>query len=213
MILPQKDLKNMIQTIIKKIHKKDAEKKVKTIIKYLANNEKILDFGSGDLSFAVELKRRLPSLTITGVDVVEFKSIAKDMKFIKYNGVNLPFKDNTFDTVISLYVFHHCQNAEESFRECMRVSKKRVIFIEAVARNKFEIPFMKLIDWVTNAWKTEKIPLPFQFHTLNEWHTIFKKNNFNLVHSEVLNTFSTSILPVSEPLLFEVSKKNHEEIT
>ncbi len=98
-----------------KLKAKNASWKEKEIGALLSKNETILDYGCGDLMFARKLRESNKTLKITGVDVVSAPRI-KGIKFIKYSGEKLPFKDNSFDTVVSVYVFHHCIIAEDAFK-------------------------------------------------------------------------------------------------
>lgn len=194
----------IILDLFAKIKIKNALWKEKEISSLLSHGEKVLDYGCGDLMFAKSLKKKIKDLKITGVDVVDSPKV-KDIPFIKYNGGKLPFKDGVFDTVVSVYVFHHCDNAEVAFRECVRVAKKRVIFIEAIARSGREILPMKFMDWFFNIWKPEPIPLTFQFRTLKEWEGTFKKLKLKVGVKRGINN-PLAVLPVGKGYLFEVKK-------
>lgn len=187
-----------------KVKNKNALWKEKEISVLLKGREKILDYGCGDLLLARELKRTNKNLEITGVDVVSAPKV-KDIKFVKYDGKRLPFKDKTFETIVSVYVFHHCVDAEEAFTECVRVAKKRVVFIEAIAKSRWELLPMSLMDWFFNVWKPEPIPLTYQFKTLKEWKKIFKKLNLKIKTGKVIKN-PIAVLPVSDAYLFEVWK-------
>lgn len=154
---------------------KNINWKANTLLTYFKGYEKVLDFGCGDLSLSKSLKAVFPSLQITGVDVFDFKNKPKDIKFILYDGKILPFKDNSFNTAISFYVFHHCDDATASFKECLRVAK-RVIVVESVYRHPLEIPFMRLMDWIYNRFKSKPVPLSYQFLSCRDWIEIFAKN-------------------------------------
>lgn len=179
--------------------------KVNEISSLLRNNEKILDYGCGDLIFASMLYAKNKSLKITGVDVVESRKL-KNINFVKYDGGKIPFRDNSFDTVVSVYVFHHTKSAEDAFADCVRVAKRRVIFIEAIAKSDFEILPMKFMDWLFNVWKPEPIPLTFQFRTHSAWLKIFRKNNVKLKKEKEIKNYLSS-LPIGKAYLFEVEKK------
>jgi ubiquinone/menaquinone biosynthesis C-methylase UbiE len=197
----------MVKKLLAGLQKKSAERKTQFFEAFFKDSaESILDFGCGDLSLAKSLYTKNKQLKITGIDVVDFNEKVKGISFKKYNGVKIPFKDNAFDTVISVFVFHHCESAEIMFHECLRVAKKRVIIVEAVAGSKSEIPFMKFIDWMTNVWKREEIPLTYQFHTINEWKNIFRKahTRLNTIRREQ-NVIS--VLPIGKTILFEVTKQ------
>lgn len=190
------------------ITKKSIDWKVKTLLPYFRKSEKVLDFGCGDLSLSKSLKVSLPELEIIGIDIANFKNNQENIKFIKYDGKKLPFKDNFFDTVISFYVFHHCSDAITSFSECLRVGK-RVIFVESVYRYSLEVPFMKVMDWIYNRFKSESIPLSYQFLSYKDWIELFAKNKLKVTSSKkIKQIFFPSILPIGISYVFEVTKKN-----
>lgn len=190
------------------ITKKSIDWKVKTLLPYFRKSEKVLDFGCGDLSLSKSLKVSLPKLEIIGIDIANFKNNQENIKFIKYDGKKLPFKDNFFDTVISFYVFHHCSDAITSFSECLRVGK-RVIFVESVYRYSLEVPFMKVMDWIYNRFKSESIHLSYQFLSYQDWINVFSKNKLKIVSvKKIRQIFLPSILPIGISYVFEVTKDN-----
>ncbi len=185
------------------LKKRNVKWKVDLVSPYL-KDETILDFGCGDLALANELKKKNKDLNIVGVDIMEFPDRVKNIKFIKYDGYTLPFKDKSFDTVISFYVFHHCPSVEKALIECIRVAKKRVIFVEAVARYRFEKYPMMLIDWICNLWKMELIPFTSQFYTEKQWIKLFKKNKIKNTFKKIQKT-PFYLSPVGKAYIFEVS--------
>jgi ubiquinone/menaquinone biosynthesis C-methylase UbiE len=93
----------------------------------------ILDFGSGvgnSIEFFLEY---FPNAQITAIDVSE-KSLeisrkryknSPNVSHILFNGVHLPFEENSFDLVFSACVFHHIDPTEHVplFTEISRVLK------------------------------------------------------------------------------------------
>lgn len=190
------------------IVKKSIGWKVNILLPYLKKSENVLDFGCGDLSLSESLKAVLPTLQITGVDVADFKNKNKNIKFILYDGKRLPFGNNSFDVVISFYVFHHCDDAVAAFEECLRVGK-RVIIVESVYRHPLEIPFMKFMDWIYNRFKSESVSLSYQFFSHKDWMRIFSENKLKVISCRKNNQiFLPSILPIGISYVFEVVKKN-----
>lgn len=195
---------NLISSVTKR---KNTNWKSSLVSLFIKDGEKVLDFGCGDLSLAKSLKEIYPSLQITGVDVMKFANRSKDIKFITYDGRSLPFKNNSFDTVVAFYVFHHCNDAIASFRECARVARKRVIFVESVFRHRIELPFMKIMDWIYNKVKPEPVPLSYQFYSYDDWIKTFAENKFNLKSSKkIKQIFLPAIIPIGISYVFEVIK-------
>jgi ubiquinone/menaquinone biosynthesis C-methylase UbiE len=191
--------------IPKKIIKNNSLWKRDIILPFLKRNEKILDFGCGDLSLAKALKEKMSSLNISGVDVVDFPEKPKNIFFRKYDGKKLPFKKNEFDTVISFYVYHHCDNAERAFKECLRVAT-RVLIVESLPRNTFEKPFVNAMDWLYNIIKPEPIPLTYQFHTEDEWKDIIKRNKAKVNKIKEIASSGFPIITVGKQCVIEIVK-------
>lgn len=185
--------------------KKSVDWKTNILFPYLRKSEKVLDFGCGDLSLSKSLKSISPSLQITGVDVADFKNKPKNVRFVAYDGKKLPFKNDSFDTAISFYVFHHCEDAIASLEECLRVSK-RVIIVESIYRHPLEVPFMRFVDWIYNRFKSQSVPLSYQFLSYEDWRRAFAKNKLKIVSSKkIKQIFLPSIFPIGISYVFEVT--------
>lgn len=63
-----------------------------------------------------------PIFKIAGEEFSKKKNV--DAEFFVARGEKLPFKDNTFDIIISTDTFEHVQNLEITMKECFRVLKK-----------------------------------------------------------------------------------------
>lgn len=91
----------------------------------IANNAVVLDFGCGRGNFVIdELKDRFSKKI--GFDLDQASVIGNqtnDEIIIGSDDTKLPFSENTFDVVISLWVFEHLQNPEFIFDEINRVLK------------------------------------------------------------------------------------------
>ena len=92
-----------------------------------------LDIGSGLGDLAIEIARRYPQLDIIGVDISQ-KAIEEASKKAKSNNVknarfefgnahNLPFKDMTFNLIVSHGSIHHWKDPGKAFREIYRLLK------------------------------------------------------------------------------------------
>lgn len=101
----------------------------------LKAGENILDFGCGTGTLTVMIKKAKPGCMVNGIDVdPEVLEIAKskarlentDINFLEYDGITLPFADESFDKVATSLVLHHLSTAEKhtAFKEIYRVLKK-----------------------------------------------------------------------------------------
>ena len=93
----------------------------------------VLDLGTGSGFLAFPLAERFPESQITGLDILP-QALARDaekasagnitnLHFVCYDGMNLPFEDESFDVVVSRYCLHHFPDIEQTFGEIARVLK------------------------------------------------------------------------------------------
>ena len=118
----------------------------------------ILDFGCGGGEITNYYFKK--GYHIIGIDINEEKiNLAKKSfnlcNFVSYNGFNLPFKKNTFDTIILNDVLEHIdyRTVIKIFNEIKRVLKKKGIIYISVA-NKYQInephTHVPFLTWLPN---------------------------------------------------------------
>lgn len=102
----------------------------------------LLDFGCGTATLTIMVKQICPEITVTGIDVDEeilekatkkIKEENLDIKLLNYDGVKLPFQNNTFDIVISSLVFHHLdtETKQKALSDIFRILNNNGQFIVA----------------------------------------------------------------------------------
>jgi SAM-dependent methyltransferase len=105
---------------------------IKIIDKYItnSNNRKVLEIGCS-YGFWLNLLYLNYKFMLYGIDIDNFlaPSLTDKVKFIKANGCNLPFKENTFDMIYSIDVIEHIKNDALFLTENYRVLKKNGIAI------------------------------------------------------------------------------------
>lgn len=99
----------------------------------IKENDTILDLGTGTGYLAFPLAKKFPASTVIGLDIVtetlkRNEEAAGDngvgnLKFLSYDGMKLPFTDNSADTIISRYALHHFPDIMYSFGEMYRILK------------------------------------------------------------------------------------------
>ena len=109
------------------LYKEEQLEKIKKLIKIINKDKKTLDIGCGTAFYHKFFKN------YTGID--NSKEMLKQSKAnVKYSEAeNIPFKDNSFEQVISISAFHNFKNHKKALKEIQRVSKK-IIAITIIKR-------------------------------------------------------------------------------
>jgi ubiquinone/menaquinone biosynthesis C-methylase UbiE len=107
-----------------------VEKELVLNLAEVEQGERVLDLGCGTGNYSFWLARK--GLQVTGVDISDsMLGIARekagredlDINFVKSDIADLPFKNNTFNLIVSVTVFEFLINPEAAVREAWRVLK------------------------------------------------------------------------------------------
>jgi ubiquinone/menaquinone biosynthesis C-methylase UbiE len=103
------------------LHKEEQLKKVKIIIKELnIKEEKVLDVGCGTAFYSNLFKN------YTGLDPSQGMLSQSKANVIQANAENLPFKNKSFDVVISITAIQNFKDIKKAIEEIKRVSKNKI---------------------------------------------------------------------------------------
>lgn len=92
------------------------------ILEYIPRGVKVLDFGAGKC----ELSRYMGTRNdVTSIDIQKSCDEAD-----VYDGYKLPYDDDSFDVVVSMFVLHHIPHNENILKELTRVSREKLIIVE-----------------------------------------------------------------------------------
>jgi len=98
----------------------------------------VVDLGAGHGGSVDRFRKRFSSLSWVGVDIEaspEVKGRTRmDCEFRTYNGVDLPFADESIDLVYSRQVFEHVRHPEQLLRDVARVLKPGGSFVGSVSQ-------------------------------------------------------------------------------
>ncbi len=101
------------------------------ILKNIKGNS-LLDVGCGSGMALAIIKAAKPHLTVKGIDPSS-EAVAiwqqRNIDAIVGEAEKLPYKDRTFDTVVSSHVIEHIEDHLLAVKEIVRVSRKRSIII------------------------------------------------------------------------------------
>lgn len=104
------------------------------VLTYCSNGS-LLDIGTGPAWLLMKLYQQAPQMRLTGIDsspemlAVGRKNISAagltgKIELKEGNAAEIPYPDESFDSVISTASIHHWKKPEESFKEIYRVLKK-----------------------------------------------------------------------------------------
>jgi len=118
------DYYNSISRSYNKLHKEEQLSKIRLIKDNLEIKKKdfLLDVGCGTGIFADEF-----NCIKIGIDPsIEMLNQGKNAFYIQAYAENLPFKDDSFDNVISVTAIHNFKNIRKGLEEIKRVSRKNI---------------------------------------------------------------------------------------
>lgn len=180
-------------------------------------NKKVLDVGCGEGWFIENFSRNIgKNNSFVGVDVSSKGiNMAKqrdipNAEFLVYDGDRIPFPDNTFDVVVSNFVFEHLYDPYRVFQEIARVAKKGAM-INIMCPN-FGSPLFK--SPCNRRSKALTMPIRFLFEFMP---AKFFKKDFRWNSVEPIDLPEDIHIPdydtLSEPSLssFEKYLRNHRD--
>lgn len=180
------------------------ERKIKKAMIYHADfspTQNVLDYGCGTGTLLLMIKRNFPEINLTGIDVSqEMVGLAKhkikkedlELSVLKYDGKTLPFPDDSFEKIVSSFVFHHLSTAgkREALKELFRVLKtdsQLCITDFGKGKNLFtalSFQIIRLLDGYENTLVNAKGLIP-QFISETGFKKIEQKKVFNTLWGSV----------------------------
>lgn len=165
----------------------EMKRRMDDIGDFISADDTLLDVGCGNGQFGEALAKKF-GVTVRGVDVVNYANA--DIPIDLYDGVHLPFEDNSFDVIVMAMMLHHVEHQEELFDEAIRCSRRAIIIYEdtyfspwqklAIIWNDF---YSNMVIGVVRIFKglegknILKIPLPFTFRCVKGWHKLFAEKS------------------------------------
>jgi len=119
------DYYNSISRSYNKLYREEQLNKIRIIKNNLKLKKQdfLMDVGCGTGIFAEEF-----NCVKVGVDpAINLLNQGKNALYIQAYAENLPFKDNSFDVVISVTAIHNFKNIKRGLEEIKRVSRKNVV--------------------------------------------------------------------------------------
>lgn len=174
------------------LHRRLLEEKIRHFAKDVRGL--VLDVGSKNRRYDAYFKQ--------AKDIVAIDTNPLLSDILKADTQLLPFKDMSFDTVISFEVFEYIQDYRLAFREINRVLKKNGLFI-------FSIPFLNPVhgDRIRYTEKGLKELLTDNF-LIRECHNIGGRNCliWDIFFEKIRNKYGNLAKLILFPLLFSLKK-------
>lgn len=140
---------------------------------YLLKTE-TLNFGGGGAEVSTFIQNF--GCNVTTADVLNENK--PGFPFVEVNNSKINVSDKKFDQVVLLDVFHHTDDARVLIQEVLRVTKKRLIFVESVAENLAGYSYAVWVDWFYSHVihyrfdENKKITLSGTFLASAEWERL-----------------------------------------
>jgi SAM-dependent methyltransferase len=129
----------------------------------------VLDVGCGDGTIDDLIQRLRPDVRIRGVDVLARPRTRIPVEL--FNGVVLPYDDNSIDVVSFVDVLHHTDNPIVLLKEAKRVARKFVALKDHTIDGYFAYSTLRFMDWVGNAH--HRVALPYNYWPEQRWREAF----------------------------------------
>ena len=153
-------------------------KALKKIVKESRNSKlRILEIGSGSIGITRFYKGK-----VIGVDVEQEKYKNPRLVFLKASAARLPFKDNSFDIVLSVDTLEHLNRGDmiKMVREADRVARRHIFFT-------YPVGFTKYHEKIVKTWKKSHLTKSLEEHlhggtaTGHEIPEALKGRNYHIV--------------------------------
>lgn len=181
----------------------------KYIIPYISKNDKVLEVGAGR-GYITKLLKEKYQIDTTAVDVKKTFLIAPGVDIVVYDGIKLPFRDNTFEVSILQAVLHHSKNPKTLLLETKRVTQGNILIFEDIYDNAWEKYTTFLADSIANLLNgplENTIFHPRNNKTFDEWTRIFSRLGFKVKHSEQWYADIAKFIPFRWHFAFFTLKK------
>ncbi len=147
---------------------------------HLRSHEAVLDIGCGAAYVTAELAR-VHSGPVHAVDIVDCRRCTTP-HFALYDGIALPFADESCDVAVLGFVLHHVPNENKArvLAEVHRVVRRSLIVLEDTPENAFDRYFNRRHgeQFRRQIGSTHG----FGFYSAQEWLPIFESHGFAVAH-------------------------------
>ena len=166
-------MKNIAQLHNQLVFKRRVRVLVSWLCQCLPQNANVLDVGCGDGTIAMLIQQQRPDVSIRGIDVFTRKDTYIDVTL--FNGQEIPFTDNSFNTVMFVDVLHHTNDPKVLLGEANRVASNKIVIKDHSKNGFLADETLRFMDWVGNA--PHGVVLPYNYWTKSQWDVVFEDLN------------------------------------
>lgn len=142
----------------------------------LPANCSVVDVGCGDGLLAEDVAGKRTDVTVVGADVLVRPLAAIPVK--EFDGLHLPWDDNSVDVAIFIDVLHHCDDPVGLLRDAKRVARRAIIIKDHNLTGFLGYHRLSIMDKVGNA--RHGVALPCNYFTKQEWLNIFSQLDLHI---------------------------------
>ena len=145
----------------------------------LTKDRNILEIGSGKGALVSYLSKKGYRITGTDISLLALRVAVKNdpqNQYLGADGFDLPFKNNTFDLVLSFDVFEHIPDTDKHLEEVKRVLKPNGYYLVQTPNKWTNAPFEIIKEKSLSRYKEYHSSL----HNYWQLKRRFEKNGFNV---------------------------------
>ncbi len=173
------------------------------IARVIPYGSEVLDVGCGNGFIAHHLSAMLAT-SVIGIDLGNSADAPIDYR--RYDGVQFPLTDGSFDAVLFCYVLHHARDVRVVLNEMRRVLRDDgvAVIYEDIPRTWWD----RGVCWFHNQqWRGRTGPCNFRRES--EWRSLFKCFGFEIVSERSLSRWRNLTHPVCRRLYVLVKSPIH----
>lgn len=146
---------------------------------------KCLDVGCGDMTIAEQIAVSNPNTAWTCLDIYPLPDKLKDAekwkKYVAFDGMHIPFEDNSFDMVLLCDVLHHSLEPKTILGECLRVGHQ-VIVKDHYQYGFFSNLILKWMDRFGN--QAYGVHIPGKYFSVDSFTTLYTEAGAKMIREE-----------------------------
>jgi SAM-dependent methyltransferase len=129
----------------------------------------VLDVGCGDGTVGSLIAQHRPDVRVEGVEFLVRSECKIECR--SFDGLTLPFPNDTFDVCLFVDVLHHTQDVSVLLREAVRVSRSFILIKDHLDENLLDDAILRFMDWVGN--RPHGVTLTYNYQSRKQWISHF----------------------------------------